>query len=204
LLTDLPAELKRSCDSDGIQLYCAFPDHIANGTVYLSFDIRRYVVTINDLSMPLFPFAGVISALRNELSRVAKEAFQPAQFLDRLWRTHHAIFARQALSADNPSSRRAPVFSVLVELAFGAQDRAFMRSPSQKNFRPYSQHNFRADLFRLLVANPEPVIQGHRLILEPTSVAEDGLFMYLPIIGRCAFVGHVAFAPVSSSAEDFR
>lgn len=195
-LNDLPMTLKQFSETKGFHFWGGFPDHIVDGTVYLGINLKRYSVTINEISLPLFPIKIVLSNLDKEISRVTAESFNTEQFLQELWSAYHNCLRKKGVSKDEFSQTRVPIFHLISEMAFLRQKEKFLKNPVQHHFRGYSQHKFRADLFRLLSRQAAPTIERHRLILEPTSVAEDGLFMYLPTIGRCAFVGRAVFSQI--------
>jgi hypothetical protein len=189
---DLPITIQGFCDERGSKLWGAIPDLIIDGVVYLGINAKDNSVTLNDVKLNLFPIKNVLRQLSEELDRYNKDAFDPSQFLSRLWHAYTAKADSKQRSGET-RRKRISIFDILTELALQEQSRSFLKNPVKERFKSYSQHKFRADLFRLLSAAIEPSFQGHSLILEPTSVAEEGLFMYLPAIGRCAFVGHVRF-----------
>lgn len=192
---DLPITLKQFCDERGAELWGATPDFIVDGIVYLGVDFTTGSVTLNDQKLHLFPFKKVLQHLIEELDRYKKEAFDPPKFLRQLWQAYEARANEHQRSA-NSMRKRIAIFDLLLELALQEQSTAFSRNPVKERFKSYSQHRFRANLFRLLVSGADLSLRGRRLILEPTSVADEGLFIYLPATGRCGFVGHLLFSPV--------
>jgi hypothetical protein len=193
-LANLPFTLKEFSDSNNLKLFGAFPDHIIDGTLYISFDLARYRAVINDAPFPLFPIQNVLAQISKELTAQRKQAFQPEKFLSDLWTAYRNTLSKQGHVPNSEHSRqRVSIHSLLVELAITQQDKAFFHNPIQKNFKSYSEHAFRADLYRLLVSAEAPVFEKRRLKLEPQAVAERGIFMYLPSMSRCAFVGHLLF-----------
>ncbi len=191
---DLPITLKQFCDERGVELWGAAPDFIIDGIVYLGVDFTTGSVTLNDQKLHLFPFKKVLQHLVEELDRYKKEAFDPPKFLNLLWKAYEAKADENQRS--NSMRKRIAIFDLLLTLALQEQGTAFSRNPVKERFKSYSQHRFRANLFLLLVSGADLTLKGRRLILEPTSVADEGLFMYLPATGRCGFVGHLLFSPV--------
>ena len=191
--------MKQLCDLNGLHLGGAFPDYIINGTVCLRVDTRHSRVQINDSAGPIFPVKDCLDRVLDEVSSYSAPAFQASRFLSQLWVAYQLCLSRRK-SSINASGARVSVFEILPELALSDQSRQFLRNPTKETFHPYSQHMFRADLYRLISTPMEPIVEGLRLVLEPTSVAEDGLFMFLPSVGRCAFVGHIVFLPTAQSA----
>ena len=199
LLLDLPLVVRYFCDENGFRLDGGFPDHIINGIVYVGFDTKKGRVSVNDEVVPLFPVEDVLSCIRREVDSSKKKAAEPTQFIQMLWTAYRNTLDKQRLDKerlDHPTTR-APIFAVMIEFALLMQGKRFLRNPIQKHFASYSQHQLRADLFTLLAVGGPLTINDQSLILEPTSVADEGLYMYLPDIGRCAYVGYVVFAPVA-------
>jgi hypothetical protein len=192
-IDDLPIILKQFCDERGVDLWGASPDFIVGGIVYLGIDFTTGSVTLNDQSLQLFPFKKVLQHLTEELDRQKKDAFDPSKFLGQLWQAYEA---RTTERKSTNARKRVSIFELLMELALREQSKGFTRNPVKERFKSYSQHRLRANLFRLLGSGIDLTLNGHRLILEPTSVADEGLFMYLPATGRCGFVGHILFAPI--------
>jgi hypothetical protein len=184
-LDELPLILRQFTDERGLQLWGALPDFIIDGVVYVGIDFKTNSVTVNDQKLSLFPFSKLLSKLNDEIENYKKEIFKPNLFLEKL--------VRAFKKAGGTEKNRVAVFKLLSEIALQEQSKSFFKSPVKERFKSYSQHKFRADLFRLLKSETGLTSNSTRLILEPTSVAEEGLFMYLPAIGRCAFVGHVRF-----------
>src|SRR6267143_783685 len=176
---EVPTQVKQFCEINALHLGGAFPDYVISGTVYLKIDTKRCRVQINDLICPMFPVKDFLDRVRDEVSKYSSGEFQATRFLSQLWQAYQLCVGRRK-SSKNASGERVSVFEILPEVAFTAQSRQFSKSPTKGAFRPYSQHMFRADLYRLISAAAEPVVDGLRLVLEPTSVAEDGLFMFVP------------------------
>jgi hypothetical protein len=86
-------------------------------------------------------------------------------------------------------------------MALLVQTPGFLKNPTREQFRSYSQHDLRADLFAVMQTVTTPSYGGSRLVLEPTSVAEDGLFMYMPSLQRCSYVGHISFIAMDADGE---
>lgn len=191
-IDDLPIIIKQFCDERGVDLWGASPDFIVGGIVYLGIDFTTGSVTLNDQSLQLFPFKKVLQHLTEELDRQKKDAFDPSKFLGQLWQAYEARTTERKSNA----RKRVSIFELLLELALREQSKGFTKNPVKDRFKSYSQHRLRANLFRLLGSGIDLTLNGHRLILEPTSVADEGLFMYLPATGRCGFVGHILFAPI--------
>jgi hypothetical protein len=191
---DLPLTLKHFCEANEYRLSGAFPDYIVNGVVYLGINAESHSALINDSKIPLFPLKDVFKQLTEQLAQFKKEAFDEKMFLEHLHEAYDSCLLKQFALEGSGLKKRVSIFTLLAELAFSNQSKAFLKNPTQKLFKPYSQHKFRADLFRLFNSETSPKWKGNNLILEPTSVAENGLFMYLPATGRCLFVGHVIFA----------
>ena len=191
---ELPVQLKQFCEQNRLHLWGAFPDYVLDGTVYFRVDDKNCRVQINDDAHPMFPLEANLKRLLEEVSKYSSTGFQADGFLRQLWQAYQLCLSRQK-SSTNATGERVSVFEILPEVAFTVQSRQFLKNPTKGTFRPYSQHMLRADLYRVVSAVAEPAIEGLRLVLEPTSVAEDGLFMFLPSLGRCAFVGHIVFLP---------
>lgn len=193
-LDDLPLTLKQFCEVNGYHLSGAFPDFIVNGVVYLGIKPESQSAVMNDLKVPLLPLSEVFKQLTEQIAQFKKERFDDKRFLEQLHQAYDSCLRRQSALEGSGLKKRVPIFTLLTEIAFSGQSKAFLKNPTQKLFKPYSQHKFRADLFRLFDSNAVPEWMGKSLIMEPTSVAENGLFMYLPATRRCLFVGHVLFA----------
>jgi hypothetical protein len=193
LLEGIPNKLEEFCKASGFNLYGAFPDHIIDGTTYLAFDITAHRVTLNDMTFPLFPFDDLILRVSKEVLNQKKRSFQVDRFLDQLWNGYLRVLMSQGVPKEDCPGKRVSVNSLLPELALSQQSKTFLANPLQKNYKSYSQHALRADLFLLLSNNQRPVFKNHLLKLEPPSVAEHGIFMFLPSLGRCAFLGHLVF-----------
>ena len=193
-LKELPTQVKQFCEVNRLHLGGAYPDYVINGTVYLKVDTKHCRLQINDDTRPMFPIKDCLDHITDEVSKYSAVEFQAGRFLSQLWQAYQLCVSR-GKSSINVTGRRVSIFEILPEVAFAAQSRQFLKSPTKGAFRPYSQHMFRADLYRLVSSSAEPVVEGVRLVLEPTSVAEDGLFMFLPSAGRCTFVGHIVFLP---------
>jgi hypothetical protein len=194
-LKELPSQVKRFCEVNGLKLWGAFPDYIIEGTVYFKVDSKHFRVQINEDIGAMFPVNDCLGRVRDKVSTYSSVEFQASRFLSQLWQAYQLAASRRK-SSTNITGQRVSVFEILPEMAFASQSRQFFKSPTKESFRAYSQHMFRADLYRLVSGATGPVIDGLRLVLEPTSVAEDGLFMFLPSVGRCAFVGHIMFLPI--------
>jgi hypothetical protein len=193
-IKELPTQIKQFCDVNKLHLGGAFPDYVIDGTVYLKLDTRRCRVQINEDMGPMFPVRNCLDRVREEVHKYSSVEFQASRFLSQLWQAYQLCISRRK-SSTSPTGQRVSVFEILPEMAFTAQSSQFLKSPTKEAFRPYSQHMFRAYLYRLVSAATEPVVEDLRLVLEPTSIAEDGLFMFLPSVGRCTFVGHIVFLP---------
>ena len=190
---ELPTTIKYYCEQKGLQLSGGYPDYIIEGFLYLGIDSKNSTATLSDSKYPLFPVEPVLENIPEEISKLSAPSYDPMSFLQRLWSAHQRCQEKQQAAGELLTSRRVSIFRVLTEMAVASQAKNFGKNPVKEQFRSYSQHMFRADLFRLLASKETPSVHDHRLILEPTSVAEDGLFMFLPTLGRCAFVGHVVF-----------
>jgi hypothetical protein len=192
---ELPTTIKYYCDQKGLLLSGGYPDYIIDGLLYLGIDNKNSTATLSDSKYALFPVDPVLEKIPEEISKLIAPSYDPMTFLERLWSAHQRCQEKQQAAGELLTSRRVSVFRILPEIAIASQAKGFGKNPVKEQFRSYSQHMFRADLFRLLASQETPSVHGHRLIVEPTSVAEDGLFMFLPTLGRCAFVGHIVFTP---------
>jgi hypothetical protein len=194
-LRTLPVELKHFCELRGLILHGAFPDYVVGGTVYLNIDSKRGCAAINGERVPLFPLSPALDEVAKHVLHATQKAFDANLFLQNIWRAYEVCLLRRASPAPETQARRVPIFEILAEMAMERQPEAFRRNPTKDRFRAYSQHDFRADLYCLLSAPEVPPVHNLRLVLEPTSLADDGLFMFLPNIGRCGFVGYLVFSP---------
>jgi hypothetical protein len=191
-LSNISSEFQRACQVHGLDVRGGFPDFIVNGTVYVGIDQKRLRAHVDDEEFDVFPVDRLAAQVSQAASEYLKKSFDPQAFLKELWRAHQGFLRSETSNADQGAGR-VPVFELLPALAFAKQSKGFQRNPAKELFRTYSQHAFRADLYRFLTSLPDGTVNGKRLIIEPTSVAEQGLFMFIPTVGRCAFVGHIRF-----------
>jgi len=94
-----------------------------------------------------------------------------------------------------------PIERILQALALGQQPRAWRLDPTSRNYRSYGRDQLRTQLYRLVTARPQPTFSGRRLNLTAGSNTENALFMYVPSLGRCAYVGLVSWTPESETGK---
>ena len=193
----LPDQLLQHCQSKGIQLSGAFPDFIFDGIVYLKIRAPEGVAYVNGSKHSIWPVETLTSAVDAQLQELKNPKREAKDFLARLWKAYSAVLQQRA-GREQLNTKRVGVYEILPQMALLVQTSGFLKNPTREQFTSYSQHNLRADLFAIMQANATPSYGGFRLVLEPTSVAEDGLFMYLPSLQRCGYVGHISFVSTDS------
>lgn len=190
-------ELLRShCVSRGLLLAGAYPDFIVEGVVYVRVNSNSASVNINAKRLTALPSDPALQAIDTEIAEAKRARKTAAETIALIWDAYEKVI-KEKQNAASLAIKRASLFELLPKIALAHQSKRFLRNPVREDYVSYSIHDFRADLFALMQVEDRLEYRGHRLVLEPTSAAEDGLFMYVPALQRCAYVGHVSFVGAS-------
>jgi hypothetical protein len=184
--------LKRHCDDKGLLLAGAFPDFIVEGVVYVKFVVNSASASVNGKTLSALPFEPVFKAIGEELEEISHSRKSVDSTIALIWSAYRQVIEEKA-EANRLSVKRASILELLPKIALARQSKRFLKNPVREEYVSYSVHHLRADLFALMQADGRLEHNGHCLVLEPTSAAEDGLFMYIPALQRCAYVGHASF-----------
>lgn len=199
-IDELPERLRQHCDNKGIRLSGAFPDFIFDGIVYLRVRSSEGTAYVNGSKSPIWPIEILMSVVETHLQQLRASKRETQPFLERLWRAYSAVLQQRA-GREQLNTRRVGIYDILPQMALLVQPPGFLKNPTHEQFRTYSQHDLRADLFAVMQTGTLPLYGESRLVLEPTSVAEDGLFMYIPSLQRCGYVGHISFITANADGE---
>jgi hypothetical protein len=153
-------------------------------------------VNINARRLSALPSDSVLKAIDTEVDEVKRTRRTVAETIALIWNAYEKVIEEKRNTA-NLTVKRASLLELLPKIALARQSNKFFKNPVRENYVSYSIHDFRADLFNLMQTEGRLEHNGHRLVLEPTSAAEDGLFMYVPALQRCAYVGHASFVGAS-------
>lgn len=199
-MDELPEQLSGQCDNKGIRVFGAFPDFIFDGVVYLRVRSSEGLAYVNGSKHPIWPIDVLVSVVETQLQQLRASKRETPDFLERLWQAYSAVLQQRA-GREQLNTKRVGIYQVLPQMALLAQTPGFLKNPIREQFRTYSQHDLRADLFAVMQTGTLPLHAGSRLVLEPTSVAEDGLFMYIPSLQRCGYIGHISFIAMDADGE---
>jgi hypothetical protein len=188
---ELGDNLREYCRDKGLLLAGAFPDFIVNGVVYVKVS-ENSSVTVNGRTLSALPQAELFRNISAEIEDLSSKRKPLEIVIAAIWEAYQQI-VREKGDGNGLSAKRASILELLPRIALARQTKRFLRNPTREEFASYSIHHLRADLFALMERDGQIEHNGQRLILEPTSAAEDGLFMYVPALQRCAFVGHALF-----------
>jgi hypothetical protein len=183
--------LREFCRDSGLPLGGAFPDFIVAGTVYVRIQLPSLSVIVNDKKLGALPPEAVLKEIKASAVEMAK-GISTADIVSVIWSAYSSV-VREKNTEGRLSTRRASIFELLPKIAVLKQDKSFFRDPVREKYTSYSIHNLRADFFTLMQSDAPLEHLGQRLVFEPTSVAEEGLFMFVPTLQRCAYIGHVTF-----------
>jgi len=168
--------------------------------VYLKIRSTEGIAYVNGSKCAVWPIEALISVIETQLQQLRASKRDTQDFLERLWRAYSAVLQQRA-GREQLNTKRVGIYEILPQMALLVQTPGFLKNPTHEQFRTYSQHDLRADLFAVMQTGTVPLYGGSRLVLEPTSVAEDGLFMYIPSLQRCGYVGHISFIAVDADGE---
>lgn len=199
-IDELPEQLRYHCDSKGIRVSGAFPDFIFDGVIYLKVRSSEGVAYVNGSRHPIWPVDALVSVVETQLQQLRAPQRETQHFLERLWQAYSAVLQQRA-GREQLNTKRVGIYEILPQMALLVQTPGFLKNPTREQFRTYSQHDLRADLFAVMQTGALPVYAGSRLVLEPTSVAEDGLFIYIPSLQRCGYIGHISFIAIDADGE---
>jgi len=197
-VSELGGSLQQFCRNKGLLLAGAFPDFIVNGVAYVRISATSPSVSVNGKTIGALPYKAVFEAIQAELEEISNSRRPVETVIALIWDAYQQVITEKAVG-NSLSSKRASIRELLPKIALARQTKRFFKNPVREEYASYSVHQLRADLFALMQAD-RIEHNGHRLVLEPTSAAEDGLFMYIPALQRCAFVGHALF--VGARNED--
>jgi hypothetical protein len=189
--------LRQFCLENGMHLAGAFPDFIVAGVVYVKVQPSTFTAVINDKKLPAVPSEAAFKEIKSVSVELTRTSKSPQATIATLEAAYEAV-VKEKTASGQLSMKRASLFELLPKVAFLRQDKSFLRNPVREKFASYSIHNLRADLFLLMQQDHPVEHRGRRLIVEPTSVAEQGLFMFIPALQRCGYVGHISFVGVGS------
>lgn len=195
---ELGEKIEQHCRDKGLLLAGAFPDFIVNGVLYVRISATSPSVGVNGKTINALPYKAVFEAIEAELEEISNSRRPVETVIALIWKAYQQVITEKVVG-NSLSSKRASMLELLPKIALARQTKRFFKNPVREEYASYSVHQLRADLFALMQAD-RLEHNGHRLVLEPTSAAEDGLFMYIPALRRCAFVGHALF--VGARNED--
>jgi hypothetical protein len=199
-MDELPEQLSHHCDDKGIRMSGAFPDFIFDGVVYLRVLSSEGLGYVNGSKHQIWPIELLVSVVETQLQQLSTSKRETPDFLERLWQAYSAVLQQRA-GREQLNTKRVGIYQILPQMALLVQTPGFLKNPTHEQFRTYSQHDLRADLFAVMQTGTLPLRAGSRLVLEPTSVAEDGLFMYIPSLQRCGYIGHISFIAMDADGE---
>jgi hypothetical protein len=119
------------------------------------------------------------------LTEIVPVTFDAEQFVKSLYSAYLEVVAKH----EKPVGAIIPIEEIIQSLAVSSQTRAWRLDPHTRNYRSYGRDRFRANLFRLLEQHPQPTHEQYLLNLAAGSNTQNALFMYIPSLGRCAYVG---------------
>jgi hypothetical protein len=189
--------LRSHCVDRGLQLAGAYPDFIVEGVVYVQIKVTSASVIINGKRLSALPSDPALRLIDTEVAQMKRARKNSTETISVIWAAYESVLAEKRTSV-SLAVKRASLLELLPRIAFSMQPKKFLRNPVREDYTSYSIHNLRADLFGLMQAEGSVEHLSHRLVVEPTSAAEDGLFMYVPALQRCAFVGYVSFVGVTA------
>jgi len=188
LVDEIPRRLAGALPG-GVEVQGVKPDYILDGSLHVHLDEARYSMTFAGTRLPIAPWKPIERSIVTSLTDLKNLEFAPDQFLSTLLGTYRHLIQEMG----KPVGTVVPVERVIESLAVARQSPNWRLDPSSKNYRSYGRDHFRAQLYRLLITTPRPSLQGLRLNLTAGSNTDRALFMFVPALGRCAYVGLVAW-----------
>lgn len=194
LAEDLPTRL-RGVVAEGVEVKGVRPDYIVDGGLHVHLDESGRWLSVGGNHLPLAPWKKTAQGIARLLSELRNLPFDADAFSKSLFAAYE-----QALAEGGKSMGAVvPIERILQALALGQQPRAWRLDPTNRNYRGYGRDQLRTQLYRLVTARPQPAVGGHRLNLTAGSNTENALFMYVPSLGRCAYVGLVSWTSESET-----
>ncbi len=194
LAEDLPTRL-RGVVPEGVEVKGVRPDYIVDGGLHVHLDESARWLSVGGNHLPLAPWKKTAQGIARLLSELRNLPFDADAFSKSLF----AAYEQALVEGGKSMGAVVPIERILQSLALGQQPRAWRLDPTNRNYRGYGRDHLRMQLFRLVTARPQPSVGGHRLNLTAGSNTENALFMYVPSLGRCAYVGLVSWTPESET-----
>lgn len=194
LAEELPTRL-RGVSVEGVEVKGVRPDFIVDGGLHVHLDESARWLLVGGAHLPLAPWKKTAQAIARLLSELRNLPFDADGFSNSLF----AAYEQALAEAGKTMGAVVPIERILQALALAQQPRAWRLDPTNRNYRGYGRDQLRAQLYRLVTVRPQPAFGRHRLNLTAGSNTENALFMYIPSLGRCAYVGLVSWTPESET-----
>jgi hypothetical protein len=195
LVEELPTRLSQVLGT-GVEVKGVRPDYILDGGLHIHLNEPSHMLLVGGTQLPLAPWKDTAQAIGRLLTDLRSLAFDADEFLKDLFEAYLHVVTEAGKSLGTV----VPVERVMQTLALAHQSRAWRLDPTSRNYRSYGRDQLRMQLYRLVTFRPQQTFKGHRLNLTAGSNTSNALFMYIPSLGRCAYVGLVSWTPDSDAA----
>jgi hypothetical protein len=187
---ELPIRLSRVLNG-GVDVKGASPDYILEGSLHVHLDQSAQTLIVAGNRLPTTPWKKTAQAVARALTELRNLEFNPDTFLKSMFAAYQQVLADTGKSP----GAIVPIERIMQALALAHQPRSWRLDPTTRNYRSYGRDELRTQLYRLTKARQRAVLGGHRLNLAAGSNTDNALFMYVPSLARCAYVGVLSWTP---------
>jgi hypothetical protein len=182
------ADLSDALSKAGLSLSGQWPSYYVEHIIPVVIDKDEYIVAVGDERLQHFTADAVVESLKTQLQKLKIDRAKLPEFLRELFDAYRNLSSAQGQSVS--------IRELYRELVIIRQPQKLWRDATPKNFRPFTEAEFRAHITELLKTD-QTVISSHQLRLLPPVSKGESLFIYQPAENRFAHVGRVQFLPIA-------
>ena len=182
------ADLREAIMSAGYSLTGQWPNYYVQELIPVVVEEDNVSITVGGDRVATFKTDAVIASLNSQLKKLAVSKEAQTSFLRDMFDAYRRLTAGKQASVS--------VWDLYREIVVAKQPRSLWRDASAKNYRPFTEAEFRAHLTALLKAN-ETTIDSQQLRLLPPISKNESVFIYQPPEKRFAHVGRIEFIAIA-------
>lgn len=182
------ADLREAITLAGHSLTGQWPNYYVQDLIPVVIDKETASITVGGDRVTALKADAVIKSLNSQLKKLVVTKEGLTAFLRDVFEAYKKLTAGKQASVS--------VWDLYREIVVAKQPRSLWRDASAKNYRPFTEAEFRAHLTALLKAN-ETTIDSQQLRLLPPISKNESVFIYQPAEKRFAHVGRVEFIPIA-------
>lgn len=185
----LDSDLREAITAAGHSVTGQWPNYYVQELVPVVIDEKTAAITIGKDRISTLKPDAVVASLNSQLRQLAVTKEALTSFLRDLFEGYKKLTLGKQASVS--------IWDLYREIVVAKQPRSLWRNASSKNYRQFTEAEFRAHLTALLKANAT-TIDSHQLRLLPPISKNESVFIYQPAEKRFAHVGRVEFIPVAN------